>query len=90
LYLCGVFNKNVKAMETAVKTSNNRMVREKILIDIPRSDMMFFSLFADKLGWQFANKQTLWENYMKSSPENVDLSEEEIMEEVRAVRYGKV
>ena len=27
---------------------------------------------------------------MKNSPENIDLSDDEIMEEVRAVRYGKV
>ena len=62
-------------------------VSEKILVDIPKSDLIFFKLFADKLGWQFQSKQSLWEEYMKSSPENVDLSEEEIMEEVRAVRY---
>jgi len=55
-------------METVVKTSNRRMPREKILVDIPQSD---------------------WKEYMKNAPKNVDLSEEEIMEEVRAVRYGK-
>ena len=71
-------------------TFNNEKQREKILIDIPRSDMMFFKLFADKLGCQFNSKQSLWEAYIKNSPDNVDLSEEEIMEEVRAVRYGKV
>ena len=64
--------------------------REKILVEIPQSDMIFFKLFADKLGWQFNSRQSLWDEYIKVSPENVDLSEEEIMEEVRAVRYGKV
>ena len=81
-------------METKVKgkkfTANKRMPREKILVDIPQSDMMFFRLFADKFGWQFISKQILWQKYMQTSPKNVDLSEEEIMEEVRAVRYGKV
>ena len=81
-------------METKTKkksiTSNNRMLREKLLVDIPKSDLMFFKLFADKLGWQVKNKQSLWEEYIKNSPENVDLSEEELLEEVRAVRYGKV
>ena len=71
-------------------TSNRGMPREKILLDIPQSDMAFFRLFVDKFGWRFTNKQMLWKEYMNSSPKNVDLSEEEIMEEVRAVRYGKV
>ena len=61
--------------------------REKILVDIPQTDMIFFKLFADKLGWQFNSRQSLWDEYIKNSPENADLSEEEIMEEVRAARY---
>ena len=71
-------------------TSNDGMMREKILVDIPQSDLMFFKLFANKLGWQFKSKQTLWDEFIKCSPENVDLSDEEIMEEIRAVRYGKM
>ena len=81
-------------METEAReksiTSNDGIIREKILVDIPQSDLMFFKLFADKLGWRFKSKQSLWEEYIKSGPGNVDLSEEEIMEEVRAVRYGKI
>ena len=69
---------------------DNEMKREKILVEIPQSDMIIFKYFAQKLGWQLDNKQSLWEAYIKSSPQNADLSEEEIMEEVRAVRYGKV
>ena len=71
-------------------TSGNRITREKILIDIPQSDMIFLQLFADKLGWRFNSKRNLWNEYIKSSPQNTDLSEDEIMEEVRAVRYGEV
>jgi len=71
-------------------TSNNDMKREKVFVDIPQSDMIFFKFFADKLGWQLNSRQSLWEEYIKTSPVNVDLSEEEIMEEVRTERYGKV
>ena len=70
-------------------TPNNEMMRERIFVDIPQSDRMFFQIFADKMGWMVNNRQRLWEDYMKSAPQNVNLSEEEIMEEVRAVRYGK-
>ena len=71
-------------------TSVDGMMREKILVDIPQSDLIFLKLFADKLGWQFKSRQTLWDEYIRNSPEKVDLSDEDIMEEVRAVRYGKV
>ena len=81
-------------METAVRresiNSTNDIMRERIFVDIPQSDMIFFKFFADKMGWPLSNKQALWEKYMRSSLENIDLSEEEILEEVRAVRYGKV
>ena len=71
-------------------TSIDGMTHEKILVNIPQSDLLFFEIFANKLGWQFNTKQMLWDEFVKSSPENIDLSDEEIMEEIRAVRYGKV
>ena len=68
----------------------NDMMRERFFVDIPPTDMLFFQLFADKMGWTVNRKQALWDKYIESSPQNVSLSEEEIMEEVRAVRYAKV
>jgi hypothetical protein len=32
-------------------------------------------------------KAKMWDRFVRSCPENVDLTDEEIMEEVRAVRY---
>jgi len=77
------------ARKNAIKSSNV-MMREKMFVDIPQSDVVFFKLFAAKMGWKFNSKQNLWAEYVKNNPKNVDLSEEEILEEVRAVRYGKV
>jgi len=70
--------------------SNNGKMREKILVDIPQSDMMFFRICAAKFGWSYNSRQNLWDEYIKSSPSNVDLSEEEIIEELRIARYGQV
>jgi len=70
--------------------SGNDMMRERFFVDIPPTDILFFELFADKMGWKVNKKQALWDEYIKSSPQNVNLSEEEILEEVRAVRYAKV
>ena len=58
------------------------------MVDIPQTDMIFFKLFADKMGWAVDNKESLWNEYIKNSPKNADITDEEIMEEVRAVRYG--
>ena len=82
--------KSLPALDGNTFSKNDGMMRKKILVDIPQSDIIFFKFFADKLGWQFKSKQILWDEYLSSSPENIDLLEEEIMEEVRAVRYGKV
>ena len=68
---------------------NTFVIKEKILVDIPQSDMMFFELFANKMGWHFNIKQNLWDKYINNSPKEIDLSDEQIMKEVRAVRYGE-
>ena len=74
-------------MKTATLKRNR--ASEDIYVRMPQSDIRFFQQFAKKMGWLIENKQTLWDNYIKNSPTNVELTEEEIMEEVRAVRYAK-
>jgi len=68
---------------------SSNIPQENISVKIPQTDMMFFQLFADKMGWLVNRKQDLWEKYAVNSPQNVPLTDEEIMEEVRAVRYAK-
>ena len=75
---------------TTLKRGTRDKTRERIFVDLPQSDVDFFQLFAKKMGWLVDKKQNLWDKYIQNSPQNVDLSDEEIMEEVRAVRYGKV
>ena len=70
--------------------SKRNTVCEEVYVKVPQSDMVFFQLFAEKMGWSVNRKQDLWEKYIKNSPKNVPLTDEEIMEEVRAVRYAKV
>jgi hypothetical protein len=62
---------------------------EKISVNVPRSDMMFFKYFVDKMGWTVNTRKNLWDEYIKESPKGVNLSDDDIMAEVRAVRYGK-
>ena len=69
-------------------TTNEGLVREKVLVDIPQSDMVFFKLFADKFDWHYNVRQNLWDEYIKTSPQNVELSDDEVINMVRTVRYG--
>jgi len=73
-------------METILENT----VCEGVYIKMPPSDMDFFQLFAEKMGWLIDKKQNLWEKYIENSPQNIDLTDEEIMEEVKAIRYGKM
>ena len=63
---------------------------QKVLVEIPQNDAVFFQLFAGKMGWSIVSQQTLWDKYINNHPQNIALTEDEMMEELRAVRYGKV
>ena len=88
-------NQNYTIMATATLQSSTRAfsarntMQEDVSVKIPQSDMVFFQLFADKMGWLINRKQDLWEKYAVNSPQNVPLTDEDIMNEVRAVRYAK-
>jgi hypothetical protein len=63
---------------------------EKVYVDVPKSDLRFFKELARKKGWVVDTRQSFLDKYINSRPKNIDLTDEEIMEEVRAVRYGKM
>ena len=58
-------------------------------VDIPADDMSFFKMLVSKMGWRTETKESIIAKLFASCPENVDITDEEIMEEVRSVRYGK-
>ena len=60
-----------------------------IRLNIPRSDIRFFSELIDKMGWRIETKESALQKYIDSRPKNVELSDEEILSEVYAVRYGE-
>ena len=60
-----------------------------IYVKLPQTDVNFFGEFAKKMGWTFKTKESVLRSYINTRPKNVDLSDEEIMEEVKSVRYTK-
>ncbi len=75
-------------MNTAVK---------RVYVDIPEEDMPIFQRFAKGMGWIIPeneqiidlNREQIIDNFFDNVPQTPDITEEEIMEEVRAVRYGQ-
>ena len=57
-------------------------------INIPLSDWKFFKELVQKMGWEVQTREELLDSFIESRPENSSLTDEEIMNEVRAVRYS--
>ena len=60
-----------------------------VRLNIPQSDMRLFGELVSKIGWKLATKESFLQKYIASRPQNVELSDKEILSEVYAVRYGK-
>jgi hypothetical protein len=59
-----------------------------VYLNIPRADWTLFQELVDRFGWQAKTSEQVLDEFIKTRPQNVDLSEEDIMNEVRAVRYA--
>jgi hypothetical protein len=62
---------------------------QNIYLNVPQSEVGFIMTLAQKMGWEVETKADLLRNYIASRPKNVNLSDDEIIEEVSAARYSK-
>ena len=60
-----------------------------IYLNVPMTDWVLLKELIRKFGWQAETREQLLDRFVKSRPKSPALSEEEIMEEVNAVRYKK-
>ena len=67
----------------------NPVNTQGIYINVPMTDWVLLKELIRKFGWQAETREQLLERFVKSRPKSPALTEEEIMEEVNAVRYGK-
>ena len=82
----GVTYKRLICMETTLKRHS---LCKEFYVKIPQSDTVFFQLFVKKMGWTIENKKDLLDKYIASRPQNVALTDDDILGEIRAVRYAK-
>lgn len=60
-----------------------------IYLNVPMTDWALLKELIRKFGWQAETREQLLNRFVKSRSNKELLSDEEIMEEVNAVRYGK-
>lgn len=58
-----------------------------VYINVPQADMKFLKELVKKMGWTVERKESLLKKYISKRPSKVDLSDDDIMEELKAVRY---
>ena len=63
---------------------------ERLTVDIPKDDINLFKIVVRRFGWKLSyDRDELVDEFIDMLPTEPQLSEEEIMKEVKAVRYGK-
>lgn len=56
-------------------------------MDIPLADMDFFKSLIRKMGWKYETTINALAKYIATRPTGVDLSDSDILNELKAVRY---
>ena len=64
-------------------------MNQSVFLSIPKSDVKFFKELAKKMGWNIDIIEDFLKDYIASRPKKVNLSEEEILAELNAIRYGE-
>jgi len=64
-------------------------MNQDVFLSIPKSDIKFFKELAKKMGWNIDIREDFLKDYIASRPKKVNLSEEEILAELNAIRYGE-
>ncbi len=62
---------------------------QNVSVNIPKADLKFFRELAAKMGWVLNTRESLVQRYLKSRPTDVCLSDDDILAELKAVRYKK-
>ena len=64
-------------------------MNQGVFLSIPKSDIKFFKELAKKMGWDIDIREDFLKDYIKKKKKRVNLSEEEILAELNAIRYEK-
>jgi hypothetical protein len=60
---------------------------QSVFLNVPREDWKLLQELIQKYGWQAETREQLLERFVQSRPETPYVSEDEIVEEVKAIRH---
>jgi len=60
-----------------------------VYLKVPSVDWSLLKELIRKFGWQAETREELLDRFVNSRPTTPEITEEEIMDEINAVRYGK-
>jgi hypothetical protein len=60
-----------------------------VYLNVPRTDWTLLQELINRFGWQSETREEMLDEFLQTRPSVTDLTEEDIMNEVRAVRYAK-
>ncbi len=67
----------------------NNVQMQGVYVNVPSADWSLFRELIRKFGWQAETREQLLNRFANSRPTTPALTEEEIMDEIKAVRYAK-
>ena len=67
----------------------NDVQMQGVYVNVPIVDWSLFRELIRKFGWQAETREQLLDRFADSRPSKPAMSEEDIMDEVKAVRYAK-
>ena len=76
-------------MQPATIENAKDSAMQDVYLNVPMSDWSLLKELIRKFGWQSETREQLLDRFVASRPQLPPLSEEEIMEEIRAIRYGE-
>ena len=61
----------------------------QVVLSIPNDEVGFIQKLAQRMGWTFEKKEDVLTRFISSVPENANVSEDDIINAVNEIRYGK-
>ena len=67
----------------------HNVTTQGVYVNVPTVDWSLFRELIRKFGWQAETRVQMLDRFVSTRPSNPGLSEKEIMDEVRAIRYAE-
>ena len=68
-------------------TAVNNVQTQGVYVKVPAEDWSLFCALIRKFGWQAETREQLLDRFVSTRSQTPSISEAEIMDEVRAIRY---